>query len=60
MNLSNTITVVGVSSILVYTILKLVQLFGVSPDSYMVYLHFTIFVILSYIILPNKYNTIQN
>ena len=59
MNLSHTITVVGVSSVLLYTILKIVQLFGVSPDSYMTYLHFIIFIILTYIILPKQYKTIQ-
>jgi hypothetical protein len=51
---SKTITIVGLSIILLYIIVQLLKFYGVSPDVYGIYLVFYLFLLLCYFILPNE------
>lgn len=55
MNIKNTLTIIGISSIIIYAIIQILTLYNVSFDSYGFYLIFYVFIILSIIILPNNY-----
>ena len=51
----NTITLIGLSVILFYSIIQILKFYGVTEDVYGVYLLFYIFIILCIMILPNDY-----
>ena len=54
MNLSTTsiITIIGISSILMYIIVQLLTLYGIDSSTYGKYIGFYIFLLLSLFILP--------
>lgn len=51
----NTITIIGVSVILLYAITQILKFYGISQDKYMVYVMFYIFILLCIIVLPHDY-----
>jgi hypothetical protein len=55
MNLSNTITLIGISLLLFYSISQILKFYGIGPEVYGYYFIFYIFIIISIIILPNQY-----
>jgi hypothetical protein len=55
MKLSNIITTIGLSFIILYTIITILKFYGISENIYSIYLLFYIFIIISLIVLPNNY-----
>ena len=55
MSISYTITLLGISILIFYSLIQIFTFFGISQDTYGVYLLFYVFLILSIIILPNEY-----
>jgi hypothetical protein len=55
MSISYTITLLGISILIFYSLIQIFTFFGISQDTYGVYLLFYVFLILSVIILPNEY-----
>jgi hypothetical protein len=55
MNLSNIITLIGVSILFFYSIIQILKFYDVGIEVYGYYIIFYIFIIISIIILPNKY-----
>jgi hypothetical protein len=51
----NKITILGISIIFLYSLTQILQFYGVSPEAYLVYIYFLIFIIISIFILPNDY-----
>lgn len=49
------ITLIGLSVIFFYSLIQILQFYGISEDSYGVYLLFYIFLIMCILILPNQY-----
>ena len=58
MGIKNTITIVGISTVIIYAIIQIFNLYGIDFNSYGFYLFFYIFIILSIIILPNNYPSV--
>lgn len=55
MKLSNIITTIGLSFIIFYTIINILNFYGVNENVYALYLLFYLFIIISIIVLPNNY-----
>ena len=55
MNLSNIITVLGVSMLLFYSIVTILKFYGISESVYGTYLLFYIFIVISMVVLPTEY-----
>jgi hypothetical protein len=55
MNLSNIITILGVSILLFYSVVTILNFYGVSQSVYSIYLLFYIFIVISMIVLPSDY-----
>lgn len=51
----NSITLIGVSVIVFYSITQVLTFYGVGEDQYGIYLVFYLFLILCVLILPNDY-----
>lgn len=51
----NKITILGISIIFLYSLTQILQFYGVSPETYLLYVYFVIFIIVSIFILPNDY-----
>ena len=51
----NPITLIGLSIIFFYSLTQVLNFYGVSEDTYGVYILFYIFIILCVLILPNDY-----
>ena len=51
----NTITLIGLSIIFFYSIIQVLQFYGIEEDVYGVYILFYVFIILCILILPNNY-----
>ena len=51
----NKITLLGISAIIIYCSIQILQFYGVGSDVYGIYMYFYIFIILSLFILPNEY-----
>lgn len=51
----NPITLIGLSIIFLYSLIQILNFYGIDQNSYIVYILFYIFIILSIIILPNNY-----
>jgi hypothetical protein len=55
MKASSIITILGVSIILFYTIITILNFYGIDESVYGTYLLFYIFIILSILVLPTDY-----
>jgi len=51
----NTITLIGLSVIILYSLVQIFKFYGINDDAYGTYLLFYIFIIISILILPNDY-----
>jgi len=51
----NPITLLGISIIVFYSLIQILNFYGVGQDTYGIYILFYIFIIISIIILPNDY-----
>jgi hypothetical protein len=58
MQLSNIITLLGILIIFFYSIIQILNFYGVNISSYGSYLMFIVFMSTSYIILPHQYPTL--
>lgn len=54
----NTITLIGFSLIFLYSLIQIFKFYGIGQDVYGIYLAFYIFIMISIIVLPNKYPSI--
>lgn len=50
----NTITLIGISVLLFYSIIQILKFYGIGEETYGIYILFYIFIIVCIIILPNK------
>ncbi len=55
MNTSSTITILGISLLLVYGLTKVLDFYGIGINMYGSYLAFYLFLLISVFILPNNY-----
>jgi hypothetical protein len=55
MKLSSIISILGVSILLFYAIVNILNFYGISESVYGIYLLFYVFMIVSMIVLPNDY-----
>jgi branched-subunit amino acid ABC-type transport system permease component len=55
MNTSSTITILGISLLLVYGLTKVLDFYGIRINMYGSYLSFYLFLLISVFILPNNY-----
>jgi hypothetical protein len=55
MNLTNIITLIGVSILFFYSVIQILKFYDIGIEVYGYYLIFYIFIIVSIIVLPNKY-----
>jgi hypothetical protein len=51
----NSITIIGIALLLIYSITKILEFFGIGIDVYGSYLAFYLFILLSYFVLPRHY-----
>ncbi len=51
----NSITLVGIAILLIYSITKILDFFGIGIDVYGSYLAFYLFLLLTYFVLPREY-----
>jgi hypothetical protein len=51
----NNVTIIGISLLLIYSITKILDFFGIGIDVYGSYLAFYLFLLLSYFVLPREY-----
>jgi hypothetical protein len=51
----NKITLLGLSVIFIYSLIQILKFYGVTSESYIMYMYFYIFIIISIFILPNDY-----
>jgi len=51
----NSITLIGISVLIFYSLTQILKFYGVGEDVYGVYLLFYIFIIISILVLPNDY-----
>jgi hypothetical protein len=58
MNLTNIITLIGISTLFFYSIVQILNFYGVGFDVYGYYIIFYVFIIISIVILPNQYPTL--
>lgn len=54
MSAGSTITLLGMSLILLYAVTQILNFYGVGPDVYGIYIIFYLFLLLTVFILPNK------
>jgi hypothetical protein len=52
--LSKTITILGVSLLLIYAIIQLLTFYGVTKDVYGIYIMFYLFILLCYFVFPDN------
>jgi len=50
-----TVTIIGLAVLLIYSITKILEFFGIGIDTYGSYLAFYLFLLLSYFVLPRDY-----
>lgn len=55
MKTSNIITLLGVSGLIIYALIQILNFYGISSSIYGIYLIFYIFIIFSIIVLPTDY-----
>lgn len=51
----NKITLLGLSVIFFYSLIQILQFYGISSEAYTVYIYFYLFILISIFILPNDY-----
>ena len=51
----NKITLLGVAMLFIYSLMQILQFYGVSSENYLVYIYFFIFIIITIFILPTDY-----
>jgi hypothetical protein len=51
----NPITILGLATVFLYSLIQILNFYGVDHTDYGVYILFYVFIILSMIILPNDY-----
>lgn len=56
MDSSKTITILGISLLLIYGLTKILEFYGIGIDVYGSYLAFYLFLLLSAFVLPRNYN----
>lgn len=56
MDSSTTITILGISLLLIYGLTKILEFYGIGIDVYGSYLAFYLFLLLSAFVLPRNYN----
>ena len=54
----NTITIIGFTIIFYYTLTQIFNFYGISEETYGIYLSFYIFIIISIIVLPTEYPSV--
>jgi hypothetical protein len=59
MSASSTITILGISILLVYGITKILEFYGIGINSYGSYIAFYFFILISSFILPRDYYTLN-
>jgi ABC-type transport system involved in multi-copper enzyme maturation permease subunit len=58
MKTGTTITILGISALILYGIIQLLSFYGANPSQYGIYLTFYLFLLLSVFVLPNKEPTV--
>ena len=58
MKLSNIITILGITLVIFYSVIQILNFYGISISSYGIYLVFFVFMLISYVILPHQYPTL--
>ena len=51
----NKITILGLSVIFFYSLIQILQFYGVDPETYNIYIYFYVFIFITIFILPNDY-----
>ena len=51
----NKITLLGLSVIFFYSLIQILQFYGISAEAYNIYIYFYVFILISIFILPNDY-----
>ena len=51
----NKITLLGIAIIFIYSLIQILKFYGVSPEDYLIYVYFLIFIVISTFVLPNDY-----
>jgi hypothetical protein len=54
----NKITLLGISVLFLYSLVQILEFYGVSAENYLVYIYFFIFIIITIFILPIDYPTV--
>jgi hypothetical protein len=55
MNISSSITLLGISTIFMYCIIQILKFYGIGEETYGMYLLFYIFILILVLILPHEY-----
>jgi len=55
MSTSSTLTILGISIILIYSLIKILEFFGIRLNVYGSYISFYVFILISSFILPREY-----
>jgi hypothetical protein len=59
MSFGKTITLIGFSLLFLYILMQILNFYGISQDSYGIYIGFFLFILLSMAILPNQDMTLK-
>ena len=51
----NKITLLGIATLFIYSLIQILQFYGVSAENYLVYIYFFIFIVITIFILPTDY-----
>jgi hypothetical protein len=54
----NTITIIGISVVLLYCISQIMKFYGIGEETYGIYVAFYIMLLISIFILPNNYPSV--
>ena len=55
MSTSSTITILGISIIVIYSLIKILEFYGINLNVYGSYISFYVFIIITSVILPREY-----
>ena len=59
MKISYIITLLGISTLICYSLIQIFKFVGISEENYAVYMLFYIFLLISFIILPRDYPKVE-
>jgi len=51
----NKITLLGLSIIILYSLIQILKFYGVSTEAYTIYIYFYLFILITIFVLPNDY-----